>query len=106
MANPEVDSPALRLVESLRHELKSGKKDCQSEVIVLFKKIFGAIDENTDTPNVNRGLDDLAQEVHGLEAKLSLVTKERDHLVDTVQSLRAEIRDSIQYTLESSRKCS
>ena len=106
MANPEVNSSALRLLESLRHELKSGKKDCQSEVIVLFKKIFSAIDENTDTPNVNRGLDDLAQEVHGLEAKLSLVTKERDHLVVTVQSLRAEIRDSIQYTLESSQKCS
>ena len=92
MGEIENNSSSLRLIENLRYEVKRGKKDCQSEVINLFKKIYAAIDTSTDTPSVNKGLDDLTREVSGLEAKLSIITKERDNLLDTVHDLRAENR--------------
>ena len=91
MGGNEYNSTTLRLIENLRHEVKRGKKDCQSEAIDLFKQIFTAIDTHTDTPSVNKGLDDLAQRVCALEAKLSTVTKERDDLLDKVDSLRGVI---------------
>ena len=91
MGGIEYNSTTLRLIENLRHEVKRGKKDCQSEAIDLFKQIFTAIDTHTDTPSVNKGLDDLAQRVCALEAKLSVVTKERDDLLDKVDSLRGVI---------------
>ena len=91
MGGIENNSSSLRLIESLRDEVKRGKKDCQSEAIDLFKKIFEVIDSHSDTPSVNKGLDDLAVQVGDLEAKLSVVSKERDNLLDTVDTLRAEI---------------
>ena len=81
-------SSTLRLIENLKNEGKRGKK----EVIDLFKKIFIALDAHTDTPSVNKGLDDLAVDVCDLEEKLSMITKERDNLLDTVDILKAEIR--------------
>ena len=85
------NSSTLRLIENLKYEVKRGKKDCQSEAIALFKKIFEAIDSHTDTPSVNKGLNDLSLEVCGLQAKLSIITRQRDNLLDTVDNLRAEI---------------
>ena len=92
MGATETNSFALRLIQNLKDEVKRDKKDCQSEAIDLFKKIFNAIDTHTDTPSVNIGLDGLASEVSDLEAKLSNITNERDSLLSTVHSLRAENR--------------
>ena len=91
MGGIENNSSTIRLIENLKHEVKQGKKDCQNEAIVLFKEIFTAIDTHTDTPSVNKDLEDLALEVCGLEDKLSIIIKERDNLLDTVDKLRAEI---------------
>ena len=85
-----IDSFALRRIQNLKDELKRNKKDCHIEAIDLFKKIHNAIDAHTDTLSVNKGLDDLALEVCDLEEKLSIITKERDSLLNTVNTLKAE----------------
>ena len=99
-------SSGLEIIKNLKEQVKRDKKDCQSEVIDLFKRIFNAIDTHMDTPSVNKGLDDLAaDDVFGLEARLSTITKERDNLLDTVQNLRAELKQmSFEMKLKSIRE--
>ena len=92
MGSVEINSSPIRLVEKLRQDIKTGKTDCQNEALALFKKIFTAIDNHTDTPNVNKGLDDLTQEVSGLEAKVLALTKERDNLLQTVEHMKEEMQ--------------
>ena len=92
MGSVEMNSSPIRLVEKLRQDIKTGKTDCQNEALALFKKIFTAIDNHTDTPSVNKGLDDLTQEVSGLEAKVLALTKERDNLLQTVDHMKEEMQ--------------
>ena len=82
------NSSILIQIENLKNEEKRSK----SEVIDLFKKIFIALDAHTPTPSVNKGLDDLAVEVCELELQLSNVTQERDNLLQSVNNLKAELR--------------
>ena len=57
------------LIKNLKEELRRGKKDCQSEAIDLFKKIFKAIDFHTDFPSFTKGLNDLELKFSNMEAK-------------------------------------
>ena len=81
------------IIKNLKEEVKRGKKDCQSEAIDLFKKIFKAIDVHTDFPSVSKGLNDLEVQFSDMEAKLSTIAKERDKLLEAVDGLKSENRE-------------
>ena len=85
MAGIENNLSAMRLIESMKNEVTRGK----SEVFELAKKLCGTVDSHSSS--INKGLDNLAREVCGLQAKLEVITKERDDLLDTVNDLRGEI---------------
>ena len=85
MAGIENNLSTIRLIENMKHEVASG----QSKVIEVSKKLYGTIDSYTSS--IDNGLNYLAVEVCGLEAKLRIITKERDDLLDTVNNLRFEI---------------
>ena len=85
MAGIENNLSTIRLIENMKHEVASG----QSKVIEVSKKLYGTIDSYTSS--IDNGLNYLAVEVCGLEARLRIITKERDDLLDTVNNLRFEI---------------
>ena len=91
MCSIESNSSILGLVKNLREEVKRDKRDCQKEVLELFKSIFNAIDIHTDTPSINKSLNDLEVQVSDLEAKLLTITMERDNLLGTINDMRNEI---------------
>ena len=82
----------MELINNVRNEIKTGKKECQTEVLALFKKMFTAIDIHTDTASFNKGLDDLTTEMYGLKDKLAAVTMERNNLLDTVENMKVEMK--------------
>ena len=88
MVEMETKSIILEHIENLKSEERRRK----GAVTDLLNKVFIVLDTLNPTQSVNKGLDDLAVEVCGLEAKVSILTQERDNLLHTVDNLRAEIR--------------
>ena len=77
MSVNENNLSAFRLFENVKEHVARGR----NELIELGKKnllSFGNIDSYTKV--VEKGLENLAVEVCGLEAKLRIITKERDEL--------------------------
>ena len=72
---------------------KQSKEECQSEVKYLLEKLSSWKEEtnkqlsniiNSHTSNINKSVNDLADEVCNLQTKLSIITKERDDLLGNV----------------------
>ena len=75
--------------------------DAQREVGLFLEKLSAWRDEshkefsniiNIHSSVINKGVNDLVEEVSDLKVKLSDVTKERDGLLETVHNLSNEIR--------------
>ena len=80
---------------------KQSKEECQSEVKYLLEKLSLWKEEtnkqlsniiNSHTSNINKSVNDLADEVCNLQTKLSIITKERDDLLGNVAELSGENR--------------
>ena len=76
-----------------------GKEKCQSEVKHLLEKLISWREESnrqfsdiidSHTSNINKGINDLAEEVCDLRAKLYIITKERNDLLENVDKLSSE----------------
>ena len=76
-------------------------KDFQSEVRVLFEKLTSLREEshrqfsdiiNSHGGSISDGINDLFAEVSNLQDELSVVRKERNVLLETVDNLKGEIR--------------
>ena len=94
-------SSAHRLLQNLKYEVSRSEKDAQGEVRGLFKKLSSWMEEaqrqfsstiNSHAQSMNKGLNDLSGEICDLETKLSVITKERDDLLNTVNNLSGGIR--------------
>ena len=88
LAETDKNLSMFRLVQDMKEDVARGK----TEVIELSKSNrLSYSDIASYTSNVDKGLNNLAVEVCGLEAKLRIVTKERDDLLEHVKNLRSEI---------------
>ena len=76
-------------------------KDCLSEVRVVFEKLASLREEshrqfsdiiNSHSGGISDGINTLFAEVSNLQEKLSVVIKERNVLLETVDNLNGEIR--------------
>ena len=93
MSVNENNLSAFRLVENVKDDVARGR----SKLIELGKKnllSFGNIDSYTDV--VEKGLKHLAVEVCGLEAKLRIITKERDELRVEITHLSTQLGPTFQ----------
>ena len=97
----EQNSTAQGLIRSLKNEVSRGKKDSDGEVKDMFKKLNSWIEDsqtqifstiNAHALGMNRDLEELNETICDLDTKLSLVTKERDDLLDFVNNLSSGIR--------------
>ena len=79
----------------------SGRKDCRTEVGKLFEKLNQWREESynhhskiidSHSNGIQNGINDLMVEVCELQAQLSVITKERNGLLQTTDNLRGEIR--------------
>ena len=79
----------------------AGQRDSQNEVHDLFEKlvswrdeshkhISGIIDSHNNT--LKKGIDNLVKEVSNLQDDLSVIRKEKNVLLETVENLNGEIR--------------
>ena len=77
------------------------KETCQSEVRHLLEKLSSWREESnrqfsniidSHTQNINKGVNDLAEEVCDLRTKLAIITKERNDLLENVGKLSGENR--------------
>ena len=75
--------------------------DVQDEVRDVFQKLSSCMEKSqrqvslsiqAHVQGMNKNINDLAEEVSNLEAELSIVTKERDDLLSTINKLSGEIR--------------
>ena len=94
-------SSANKLVQNLKYEVNKSQKDSQGEVGDMFKKLSSWMEEtqrqfsnsiNSYAQSMGEELNDLAEEICDLETKLSVITKERDDLLNTINNLSGEIR--------------
>lgn len=80
---------------------KPSKEKCQSEVGYLLDELISWREEssrqfsniiNLHISNINKGINDLDEEVSDLQTKLSMTTKEKDDLHENVAKLSSENR--------------
>ena len=90
--------------------MSSNQNNCHDEVRALFRKLRSWQKEsqgefakimNSQSQNINKGINDLVEEVSDLRTQLSTMTKERgdllgiiDNLTDENNQLRAELEQS------------
>ena len=91
-------------IEATAHEHQMGdqrKEKCQSEVRHLLEKLSSWREESnrqfsniidSHTQNIDKGVNDLAEEVCDLRTKLTIITKERNDLLENVGKLSGENR--------------
>jgi len=79
----------------------AGQRSSQNEVHDLFEKLISWRDEshkefssiiNSHNSTVKKGINDLVKEVSNLQDELSVIRKERNVLLETVENLNGEIR--------------
>ena len=77
------------------------KEICQSEVRYLLKELRSWREESNrkfntiidfHTDNIKKGINDLGEEVCDLQSKLSLITRERNDLLESIDKLSGENR--------------
>ena len=83
------------------HEFQMGrsKEECQSEVRDLLEKLSSWREQSnrqfsniidSHTSSINKGINDLSEEVCDLRTKLSVITQERNNLLQNVKKLSGE----------------
>ena len=96
----EENSSVQRLVKNMKQRVNSSQSDCMGEVNDIFEKLASWKEESLTQwskvihlhhESVNKGIDDLVEEVDRLKAQLSASTKERNNLIETVKILSDEI---------------
>ena len=92
-------SSANKLIQNLKYEVGRGKKDGQGEVGDMFKKLSSWLEDRqtqfystlqSSALSMTEGLNELSKEISDLETKLSVITKERDDLLNIVNNLNGE----------------
>ena len=87
-------------------------EDYQSEVRVLFLKLTSWMDEahsqfstiiDKSNRSVTKGVDDLVKEVTNLQDELSVIKKEKNILIETVNCLNGEIRRQNEITAKKNQ---
>ena len=86
---------------SLTVSMSNGKINCLGEADDLFEKLTSWREEshqqisniiNSHNSSIRNGIHNMAEEICGLQAKLSVMEKERTVLLETVDHLNGEIR--------------
>ena len=84
------------------YKVDNSKRYCQSEVKYLLQQLRSWREESnrqfsniidSQTSNINKGINDLADEVGDLKTKLAVITQERNNLVRNVKKLSGENRN-------------
>ena len=99
MNDIDKSSPATSQIQKLKYEVIRCKKDGEDEITDICNKLSSWVDDsrrqfsdiiNLHALSLNRGLDDLNEKICGLETKLSVITKERDDLLNIVNNMGGE----------------
>ena len=86
---------------SAREPSQMGQKDCQREAREAFEKLCSWREQsqnqftdiiNSYSDRISRGISDLVEKVGEQQTELSVIRKERDVLLETVDNLNVEIR--------------
>ena len=93
----------------MENQRNKSHEECQSELRYLFKRLTSWKEEsqikfsniiNSQSTIIENGISNLVEEVSDLQAQLSVITKERNNLLETVENMGGEIK-SLQAKLPS-----
>ena len=85
---------------NLFQEMPKGQEDCPSQVWDIIKKLSVWKDESQEQMSfimsshsniINKGLNDIGKEFSDLQAKITILTKERAVLLNTIENLNKQI---------------
>ena len=90
----------------------TARKDCKSEAGDLFAKLSRLREESHKTlsfiidshsNSIQSGINELMEEIRNLQAKLAMMTQEKDELVQTTDKLREEMRQLLTAQLSNNQ---
>ena len=93
----------------MKNQPNMSRRPCQSDLKYLFKELNSWKEEsqikfsniiNCQSTVIENGISNLVEEVSDLQAQLSVITKERNNLLETVENMSGEIK-SLQAKLPS-----